>query len=58
MFSAEILQKIYCDENMQGIPVCYQSTVVRVIERVLKEAEDVPISQLSDLSTTKTNVSE
>lgn len=39
MFSDEILERIFADEEMQKIPIGAQSTAVSVIERVLDEME-------------------
>lgn len=37
MFNDEILEKIFADEEVQKVPIGYQSTMVSVIERVLEE---------------------
>ena len=37
MFSDEILEKIFLDQEMQKIPIKYQSTMITVIENVLEE---------------------
>ena len=37
MFSDEILEKIFLNQEMQNIPIKYQSTMITVIENVLEE---------------------
>lgn len=37
MFSDEILERIFADEEMQKIPIGTQSTAIDVISRVLEE---------------------
>ena len=37
MFSDEILEKIFADKEIQKIPFAYQSTVIKVVERILEE---------------------
>lgn len=37
MFSDEILEKIFADEEMQTIPIGAQATAIKVIEQVLEE---------------------
>ena len=39
MFSDEILDRIYNDEEVKEIPIGYQVTIVRAIERILEEKE-------------------
>lgn len=40
MFSDEILEKIFSDPESHKVPVGYQSTMVRVIEKALEESPD------------------
>lgn len=37
MFTDEILERIFADEEMQKIPIGTQSTAIEVISRVLEE---------------------
>lgn len=39
MFSDEILDRIYQDEEVKQVPIGYQVTIVRAIERILEEEE-------------------
>ena len=39
MFSDEILDRIYNDEEVKEVPIGYQVTIVRAIERILEEKE-------------------
>lgn len=39
MFSDEILDRIYQDEEVKEVPIGYQVTIVRAIERILEEEE-------------------
>lgn len=39
MFSDEILDRIYQDEEVKEVPIGYQVTIVRAIERILEEKE-------------------
>lgn len=39
MFSDEILDRIYQDEEVKQVPIGYQVTIVRAIERILEEKE-------------------
>ena len=39
MFSDEILDQIYQDEEVKEVPIGYQVTIVRAIERILEEKE-------------------
>lgn len=39
MFSDEILDLIYQDEEVKQVPIGYQVTIVRAIERILEEKE-------------------
>ena len=40
MFSDKILEKIFSDPEAQKVPIGYQSTMVRVVEKVLEEEEN------------------
>jgi hypothetical protein len=40
MFSDEILDRIYQDEEVKEVPIGYQVTIVRAIERILEEEEN------------------
>lgn len=40
MFDDEILDRIYQDEEVKQIPIGYQVTIVRAIERILEEKEE------------------
>lgn len=40
MFSDEILDRIYQDEEVKEVPIGYQVTIVRAIERILEEEEE------------------
>lgn len=48
MFSDEILEKIFTDPEAQKIPIGYQSTMIRVIEKVLEENNVMEFQRLSD----------
>ena len=39
MFSDEILDRIYQDGEVKEVPIGYQVTIVRAIERILEEKE-------------------
>lgn len=39
MFSDEVLERIFADKEAQTVPICYQSTMVHVIEKVLDDIE-------------------
>ena len=39
MFSDEILEKIFLSEELKDVPIVYQSIMIDVIEKVLKETE-------------------
>lgn len=39
MFNEEILIKIFKDEDVKRVPLVYQHTMIRAIERVLDETE-------------------
>ena len=39
MFTDEILEKIYSQEEIQKIPISYVVTVVSIVENVLEEEE-------------------
>ena len=50
MFTDEILEKIFADQEMQKIPIGTQATAVSVIERVLEKIkEERPYANLSEL---------
>ena len=36
MFSDEILERIFSEPEMKDIPIGYQTTIIRVIEKVLE----------------------
>ena len=36
MFSDEILEQIFSDERARCIPICYQGTMIHVVEDVLE----------------------
>lgn len=38
MFSDEILEKVFSREDVQKIPLVYQSTMIHAVEEVLEEA--------------------
>lgn len=40
MFSDEILEKIFSSEELKDVPIVYQSILIDVIEKVLKEIDD------------------
>ena len=40
MFSDEILEKIFSSEEIKDVPIVYQSILIDVIEKVLKEIDD------------------
>ena len=40
MFDDDTLDRIYQDEEVKQIPVGYQVTIVRAIERILEEKEE------------------
>lgn len=40
MFSDEILQKIFADEDVKQVPLVYQSIMVHAIENVLEEEKE------------------
>ena len=40
MFDDEILDRIYQDEEVKQVPIGYQVTIVRAIERILEEKEE------------------
>lgn len=37
MFSDEILERIFSEPEMKDIPIGYQATIIRVIEKVLED---------------------
>lgn len=39
MFSDDILDRIYQDEEVKQVPIGYQVVIVRAIERILEEKE-------------------
>ena len=39
MFTDEILEKIYSQDEIQKIPISYVVTVVSIVEKVLEEEE-------------------
>ena len=41
MFSDEILEKIFSDQETQKVPIGYQSTMIHVIEKILEEEKNV-----------------
>lgn len=40
MFDNDTLDRIYQDEEVKQIPIGYQVTIVRAIERILEEKEE------------------
>ena len=40
-FSDEILEKIFLDEEVQKVPLVYQSTMIHAIEKVIEEEQNV-----------------
>lgn len=53
MFSDEILERIFADEEMQKIPIGAQATAVSSIERILGQIkEENPYASLSELFST------
>lgn len=48
MFDDKILEKIFTDPETQKIPIGYQSTMIRVIEKILEENNAVEFQRLSD----------
>ena len=40
MFDDETLDRIYQDEEVKEVPIGYQVTIVRAIERILEEEEE------------------
>lgn len=54
MFSDEILEKIFADKETQKVPIGCQSTMIRVIERILEE-ENVNGFYAGDNRYTQTN---
>ena len=40
MFDDDTLDRIYQDEEVKQIPIGYQVTIVRAIERILEEKEE------------------
>lgn len=45
MFSDEFLEKIFSKDEMQKIPLVYQSAVIHVVEKTLEEEENDGISE-------------
>lgn len=40
MFDDDTLDRIYQDEEVKEVPIGYQVTIVRAIERILEEKEE------------------
>ncbi len=40
MFDDDTLDRIYQDEEVKQVPIGYQVTIVRAIERILEEKEE------------------
>ena len=40
MFDNDTLDRIYQDEEVKEVPIGYQVTIVRAIERILEEKEE------------------
>ena len=53
MFTDEFLEKIFANEEMQKIPIGYQSTAVHAFQEVLEDIkEEQPYADLSTILST------